>query len=65
MRLGHGKRQEWITRVVLLLSALTMLVWASGCTSIQEHLAMKDAAKAYKAGNYKQAAEAFQRALYL
>ncbi len=46
-----------------LLAALVLLVLATGCASLNEHVAMKDAAKAYKAGRYAEAATFYKQAL--
>ncbi len=54
----HGPR--WAARVALAAAILSL---ALGCTSLREHMAMKDAATAYKAGKYDVAASAWKRAL--
>ncbi len=54
----HGPR--WAARVVLAAAILSL---ALGCSSLREHIAMKDAANAYKAGKFQAAADAWKRAL--
>jgi predicted Zn-dependent protease len=50
-------RAAWLTMGLLLLAS------AVGCGSLKEHLAMRDAATAYKGGKYEDAAKNFEAAL--
>lgn len=50
-------------RGALLSAAFVLLVPFIGCTSIREHIAMKDAAKAYRKGEYIDAANLWKKAL--
>jgi tetratricopeptide (TPR) repeat protein len=63
MRLGQWKGRGWARRAAVLGLVLTVAASAIGCSSLKEHLFMKDAAKAYKAGKYEEAAKNFQAAL--
>lgn len=63
MRLGQWKGRSWGSRAAWLGVALWLGASAIGCSSLREHLFMKDAAKAYKAGKYEDAAKNFDAAL--
>lgn len=63
MNSGQWSQQRRWIRIGVALLALALVVGAMGCASLNEHLAMKDAAKAYKAGKYADAAKCFEDAL--
>jgi tetratricopeptide (TPR) repeat protein len=63
MSLGHSDRLKWKSRVIWLLGALFLAATLSGCASLNEHIAMKDAAKAYKSGHFEEAAKDYEQAL--
>lgn len=63
MSSGHMNGRNGRGRLALLLGALLTAVLATGCASLNEHVAMKDGAKAYKAGKYEEAAKDFESAL--
>lgn len=63
MRSGQFKGRIGKGGVGWLLAALLLVVLATGCSSLNEHVAMKDAAKAYKAGKFTEAATFFKQAL--
>ena len=63
MSSGHSDGRIWKHRTAWLLGALLLVALATGCGSLNEHMAMKDAAKAYKAGKFDQAAKKFESAL--
>lgn len=63
MRSGQFKGRIGKGGAGWLVAALLLVVLAMGCTSLNEHVAMKDAAKAYKAGRFAEAATFFKQAL--
>ena len=63
MRSGHFTGRVWKSGIAGLLAALFLLTLATGCSSLNEHIAMKDAAKAYKAGRFAEAATFYKQAL--
>ncbi len=63
MRSGQFKGRIGRSGAGWLLAALLLVVLAMGCSSLSEHVAMKDAAKAYKAGRFAEAATFYKTAL--
>ena len=63
MRSGQFKGRIGKGGAGWLVAALLLIVIATGCSSLNEHVAMKDAAKAYKAGRFGEAAQFFKTAL--
>jgi tetratricopeptide (TPR) repeat protein len=63
MSSGHFDGRNGKSRIAWLLGALLLVALATGCASLNEHMAMKDAAKAYKAGKYVDAAKFYDSAL--
>lgn len=63
MSAGHFSKPPAAWRGALLAAAFALLLPSLGCTSLREHMAMKDAAKAYKAGDFNAAATKWKEAL--
>jgi len=63
MRSGQFKGRIGKGWAGMLVAALFLAVLATGCSSLNEHVAMKDAAKAYKAGRFGEAATFYKTAL--
>lgn len=63
MRSGQFKGRIGKGGVGWLIAALLLVALATGCSSLNEHMAMKDGAKAYKAGKYVEAAGFYKTAL--
>jgi tetratricopeptide (TPR) repeat protein len=63
MRSGQFKGRIGKGGAGWLLAVLVLVVLATGCSSLNEHMAMKDAAKAYKAGRFAEAATFYKTAL--
>ncbi len=63
MRSGQNKGRIGALGAGWLIAALLLLVLATGCSSLNEHVNMKDGAKAYKAGKFAEAATFYKTAL--
>ena len=63
MSAGHFSKPPAAWKGALLAAAFALLLPSLGCTSLREHMAMKDAAKAYKSGDFTTAATKWQEAL--
>ncbi len=63
MSSGQVDRRNGKSRIAWLFGALLLVALATGCASLSEHIAMKDAAKAYKAGKFEDAAKNYEAAL--
>jgi len=63
MSAGHFSKPPAAWKGALLAAAFALLLPSLGCTSLREHMAMKDAAKAYKQGDFNTAAAKWQEAL--
>lgn len=63
MRSGQNKGRISALGAGWLIAALLLLVLATGCSSLNEHINMKDGAKAYKAGKFVEAAKFYKTAL--
>lgn len=63
MSLAHICNPKAVWRGALLAAAFALLLPSVGCTSLREHMAMKEAGKAYKQGNFSAAAENWSLAL--
>ena len=65
MNAGQNPSRQSAGTAARGLAVAAALLVAVGCTSLSEHMAMKDAANAYKAGNFQIAADNWKRALDL
>ncbi len=63
MSSGHWIWRKWIKRTSWALLSVFLVATLIGCSSLKEHMAMKDGAKAYKAGKYAEAAKDYKQAL--
>jgi tetratricopeptide (TPR) repeat protein len=63
MRSGQSKGRIGALGAGCLIAAMLLLVLATGCSSLNEHINMKDGAKAYKAGKFAEAATFYKTAL--
>jgi tetratricopeptide (TPR) repeat protein len=63
MRSGQSKGRIGALGAGSLIAAMLLLVLATGCSSLNEHMNMKDGAKAYKAGKFAEAATFYKTAL--
>lgn len=65
MNLGRMDKRNWITTAWMVAVVPFLLVALTGCSSVKEHLAMKEGAKLYKAQQYLDAAKKFEEAIAL
>ncbi len=63
MSSGHSYRRQWAYKAAAVLLSVSALVAIASCSSLREHIAMKDAAKAYKSQKFTLAAKDFETAL--
>lgn len=63
MSSGHRNNKAVRHGTALLVAALVLASASLGCSSLSEHMAIRDAARAYKAGKYEDAAKNFETAL--
>lgn len=62
MFINRRQRKPKVTYVILV-SSLLLILLLNGCASLNEHLAMKDAASFYKQAKWEDAAKKFEEAL--
>lgn len=62
MFINDRQRKAKVTYLILV-SLLLLIFFLNGCSSLKEHLAMKDAASFYKQAKYEDAAKKFEEAL--
>ncbi len=61
--LGNREQRKPNFNYPILISLLLLIFFLNGCASLNEHLAMKDAASLYKQAKWEEAAKKFEEAL--
>jgi tetratricopeptide (TPR) repeat protein len=59
----NGRQRKPKVTYLILVSSLLLILFLNGCSSFNEHLAMKDAASFYKQAKWEDAAKKFEEAL--